>query len=294
MDRCIAFAPKILPVHDSFLPEGRSCPGCGQALAIRLISKAIGHHYRFPYGAVVPAVQVAALPQALWNIFGKNQRSISDRRHKPFKNPTLIAAESGTAKDLLPLLQNAASARKKLRIVCLFNEAGIERHGQQHSTSVHPDETKHFLDRIEYFYGLLETVRRMGLPFMATATAAHPFDLIAKVEQMLESPGASFLGILASCPTGCRYPAAQARQALRRAVQTGFFPLYTLSHGRMILQTSKPRQPVEHYLKMHHAFLSVHQDTVAAVQHHVDAYQQLLTSETVQETQDSKVNRTDP
>ena len=43
MDRYAVFVPKLLPREESFLPDAPiSCKGCGEALAIRLVYKALG------------------------------------------------------------------------------------------------------------------------------------------------------------------------------------------------------------------------------------------------------------
>ena len=57
MDRFSVFAPRLLPAAEPFVAAMRSCPGCGQALAVRIIGKALADHGRYPYGGVAARCQ---------------------------------------------------------------------------------------------------------------------------------------------------------------------------------------------------------------------------------------------
>ncbi|MCX8043395.1 MAG: hypothetical protein N3B18_04630 [Desulfobacterota bacterium] len=282
MDISVAYAPKLLPSGEPFLPEERSCPGCGQALAVRLIGKAIGHHNRFPYGAAVPAASISSMPQFTWRIFPP--RRVSKKRMTSPENIRIIATDAGVMPDMMPLLQAARRRGSPLVVVCCFNEAGIQRH-PSHLKTQQPDVILPWEKRIASIQAILQTVQDMHLAFMATATAAHPFDLITKVGTALEMRTAAFLGILTACPTGCRYPAAHARQALHRAVNSGYFPLFTAVNGIVTMQSlTQKRIPVDAYIRMHHAFLYAEHDEIAALQRRIDEYLDRLTQRTAKTT----------
>lgn len=277
MDLCSAYAPKILPPHESFLARGSSCPGCGQALAVRLIGKAIGHRGRFPYGDVAPGAYCSALPHSRWQKFVESPVAKTAGKNKSVKNIRAAVVDSGMLPDILPVLDETKRSHTPFLVACCFNEAGIRRHPSDRNTMLRAENTVGYLTHIEKIQEVLETVRRLKLPFMATATTAHPFDLIQKVMQGLDCGGPSFLGLLTACPTGCRYPAASARQAMLRAVKSGFFPLFTESYGTVTLQTpTEGRLPVERYLKLHHAYLYTSPEDIAAIQKQVDEYMALL------------------
>lgn len=277
LDLCSAYAPKLLPVGEPFLFRGISCPGCGQALAVRLIGKAIGHRGRFPYGDVMPMPWCSALPFSNWQRFQGSPITKTDRNKKSVKNIRAVVVDSGLLRDIMPMLDNTKKVHTPLLVVCCFNEAGIRRHCSEQDTILRTETILDYRTRREQIQEVLETVRRMKLPFMATATTAHPFDLIQKVIQGLDCNGPAFLGLFTSCPTGCRYPSASARQAMLRAVKSGFFPLFTVRGKVVTLQTPTERLlPVKHYFRLHHAYLYTTPEEIAAVQKRIDEYMAVL------------------
>ncbi len=95
------------------------------------------------------------------------------------------------------------------------------------------------------------------IPYAATATAAYPDDLAAKVRTAVATTGGlRFLHLLAACPPGWRMEAADAIEAMRRAVQSQVFPLYEVRDGREFTITLRPDTeiPLEDYLSLQGRF----------------------------------------
>ncbi len=109
------------------------------------------------------------------------------------------------------------------------------------------------------------------IPYVATATPAHPFDLMNKVRRAAQTPGPAFIHVLAPCPTGWRIPTQEVIKVARLAVQTRVYPLYEVVDGRYALgKTSDNPKPVAEYLKAQGRFKHLSEEQVAAVQQEVD------------------------
>lgn len=278
MDRFSVFAPKLLPTEESFVSALRSCPGCGQALAVRLIGKALGHTNRYPYGPAQHEVDTAGFPYARWNYFASEKLTRASAVINADKMKA-VAIESGAFKDIAPLVREAAHKGRKLFTICFFNEAGIERHDDGPVPGYCHDTIKTFSERLDSMRGVLETARSFKPDFFATACPAYPFDLIEKVQKGLACGGTGFLAVFAPCPTGCLYDPATSLQSGKLAVQTGFFPLYQISgNGNRTTMTVVPRKviPVAAYMKLQQGYIITGQDEVSAVQGMVDRQMQRI------------------
>jgi pyruvate ferredoxin oxidoreductase beta subunit len=108
------------------------------------------------------------------------------------------------------------------------------------------------------------------VPYVATACASYPFDLIKKVEKAARTPGPAYVHILSVCPTGWRIPPAKAIWIGRLAVETGVFPLYEVENGKykLTLDTGELR-PVEEYLKPQGRFRHLTPELIAHIQERV-------------------------
>jgi len=79
------------------------------------------------------------------------------------------------------------------------------------------------------------------LPYMATACAAYPQDLYAKVAKALSIPARSS-SICSAPPPGWRYFAERSVEVGKLAVKTGLWVLYEREHGQLrINPVSKAR-----------------------------------------------------
>jgi len=89
-----------------------------------------------------------------------------------------------------------------------------------------------------------------GIPYVATACSSYPYDLYEKVKKAQAVQGPSYIHILSVCPTGWRIPSEQAIRYGRLAVETGFFLLYEVEHGKYRITLDFPElRPVRDYLQ---------------------------------------------
>ncbi len=95
MDRFAVFVPKLLPREESFLPDAPiSCKGCGEALAVRLVYKALGS---------------AMISTGTWKI--------------PFKPPLAELRGSKKTGQAMPSLLRLPKEDKGILTMCFDNEA---------------------------------------------------------------------------------------------------------------------------------------------------------------------------
>ena len=121
-----------------------------------------------------------------------------------------------------------------------------------------------------------------GIPYLATLAAGTvPLlkDFRAKVTRAAEIDGFRFLHVLGACPPGWRYATSQSTEIERLAVETRYFPLLEVDHGRWRI-THRPQRPVPvaDFLATQGRFAHLGPDDVAAIQEHLDERWQLLTA----------------
>jgi len=87
------------------------------------------------------------------------------------------------------------------------------------------------------------------VPYAATATVAHPVDLVEKAQKARSVRGTRLLHVLAPCPPLWGCPSADTVDLARAAVRSRVFPLYEVEDGlRWRLTGEHPGEPVEGYV----------------------------------------------
>jgi pyruvate ferredoxin oxidoreductase beta subunit len=111
-------------------------------------------------------------------------------------------------------------------------------------------------------------------PYMATACSAFPQDLFMKVQKALAIRGASFIHILAPCPTGWRYPPDKTVEIGRLAVKSGMWVLYEREYGKLTISSPskvamKKPVPLENYLAPQGRFKGMDAKTLDMLMQHI-------------------------
>ncbi len=88
------------------------------------------------------------------------------------------------------------------------------------------------------------------LGYVAQASPHDPRDLVRKSAKALDTPGATFLNVLAPCPRGWRADGAETIDLAREAVETCYWPLFEVVDGEYRL-TYRPhhKKPLIPWLK---------------------------------------------
>ena len=276
-----------IPSRELMLSGHLACQGCGAALAMRYVLKALGEETiavipaccwtiiagAFPYSALrVPlfhtafetAASAAAGIKAGLEILGKGDITV-----------LAWAGDGGTFDIGLQALSGAAERNDDIIYVCYDNEAYMNTGIQRSSatpwrawTTTTP--TRHPKD--EPKKDMMAIMAAHRIPYAATASPAYPEDLIRKVKKAKAIRGTKFIHIISPCPPGWKSASELSVKLARLAVQTKIFPLYEVEEGLKWRINLEPKGlPVEEYLKLQGRFQHLSPEEVRKIQETVDA-----------------------
>lgn len=181
------------------------------------------------------------------------------------------AGDGGTLDIGIQALSGAAERNEDVIYICYDNEAYMNTGIQRSSatplgswTTTTPvknpkSEPKKDIDEIMIAH---------KIPYLATATAAYPHDMIAKLKKARSIQGTRFIHLFASCPTGWRMPENLSIEVMRLAVLTNLFPLYEVENGEVYRQTVVPEEikPLEEYIRLQGRFRHLTEEDVKGLQ----------------------------
>ncbi len=246
------------------------CPGCGAAIAMRFLLKALGERTMMVLPACCWSVIAGAYPQSTLKIpvlhsafetggaVASGVRAALDIQGKKDITVVTWAGDGGTFDIGFQALSGAVERNEDFIYVCYDNEAymntGIQRssstpYGAWTTTTPGADWKKLRKKNI------VEALVAHRIPYAATANIAFPEDLVRKAQKARDLKGSRFLHIYASCPTGWRIPSEMSVKIARMAVQTNIFPLYEVEDGLRYTINYKPKEYlVREYFKLQGRF----------------------------------------
>jgi len=295
MDKFAVYVPKLITRDENFAPGHRACVGCAEALAVRLVVKALGRDviitnatgcmeivsspfpttsWRIPWihtlfentGAVASGVEAG------WGILQKKGK----RPHKRVKSVG-IGGDGATLDIGIQALSGAWERGHDMLYVCFDNEAymntGVQRSsGTPFGASTTTSPTgKLSIGQTRWKKNMPAIAVAHGVPYVATACPSYPFDLMAKVKKAAEVSGPSYVHVLSPCPTGWRLPPNLAIRIGRLAAETGIFPIYEVEDGEYKLNMDFPKlRPVKDYLSLQGRFRHLPKEVLEDIQTRVD------------------------
>jgi pyruvate ferredoxin oxidoreductase beta subunit len=296
------YAPRLVDKEEYFSFGHRACQGCGEALAIRLMCKALGKDTVIVNATGCMEVVSSLYPTTAWklpwiHVAFPNSASVGSGVEAGLKvlrrkgripdrdvKAVSIGGDGGTVDIGIQALSGAMERGHDLLYVCFDNEAymntGIQRSGATPfgaSTTTDPAGLASF-GKKAWKKNVAEIMVAHNVPYVATACHSYPLDFMNKVKKAVKVKGPSYIHCLSVCPTGWRLPPEQCIKAGRMAVQTGIFPLYEVEDGkyRMTIETRELR-PVEEYLKLQGRFRHLSEDEKKVIQKRVNQeYKKLM------------------
>jgi pyruvate ferredoxin oxidoreductase beta subunit len=297
------YAPKLVDKEEFFCSGHRACQGCGEALAIRLMCKALGKdtvianatgcmeviatpypatawtlpwiHVAFPCAAAVGAGVEAGLKVL-------RRKGVNPDRY--IKTVT-IGGDGGTVDIGLQALSGAMERGHDMLYVCFANEAymntGIQRSSATPfgaSTTTAP-AGKASIGNKTWKKNVPEIMVAHNIPYVATASPSYPIDFMNKVKKARAIQGPTYIHCLSVCPTGWRAKSEECIKLGRLAVETGVFPLYEVENGvyRLTVETPDPLRPVTDYIKAQGRFRHLTPDEIRTIQRRVNLeYRKLM------------------
>ena len=291
MDRYSVFVPRLVTSKEFFAPGHRACIGCGEALAVRHVCKALGKDVVIANATGCMEIVSSALPTTTWRVpwihsLFENTAAVASgiesglkvlRRKGKIENKKITVVAMGgdgaTCDIGLQALSGALERGHNFIYVCFDNEAymntGIQRSSATPfgaSTSTSPTGKKS-IGQITWKKNMPAIAAAHDIPYVATACPSYPFDLFDKIKRAKEIDGPAYIHVYSVCPTGWRSAPELGVQLGRLAVETGIFPLYEIDHGRYKLSMEfSPLRPITEYTKLQGRFRHLTADLLQQIQ----------------------------
>ena len=302
MDKFSIYAPRLVTQQNNFAPGHRACIGCGEALALRMIAKAVGNNVIVANATGCMEIVASQLPFNSWHLpwihtLFENTAAVASgveaglkaMRRKGYDVPSntkivAVGGDGATSDIGLQALSGALERGHDFTYICLDNEAYMNTGIQRSSATPYGAVTttspagKQSIGQFSWKKDMPGIAAAHKIPYVATATHSYPFDLMEKVKRAVHTPGPAYVHVLNVCPTGWRSATDTIIRQARLAVQCGVFPLYEVVNGeyRMSVVPDKLR-PVKDYLKIQGRFRHLSDDIIDEIQARVELeYKKLL------------------
>ncbi len=281
---------EIAPQTDVLRPGHSACPGCGVAIGMRLVLKALGSKAvvvvvpscvavisgPFPHAALAVPVFHSAFEIAAPTAAGI-ARALKMQGREDI--PVLAFAGDGGTFDIgLQSLSGAADRNENIIYVCVDNEAYMNTGIQGSSatpryawTGTTPDGNPRRKKRI------MEIMAAHRIPYAATASIGFPQDLMAKVQKAKKMVGTKFIHVLSPCNTGWQIPENMAPALATLSVETNVFPLFEIFDGiRYQINYESRCLPIKEYLKLQGRYRHLTSEQVEEIQLDVEQNMKVL------------------
>ena len=288
------FAVRTLTQKEYFAPGHRACQGCAEALAVRLVAKALGRNVVVASATGCMEIVSSPLPFTSWrvpwfHVAFENAAAVASGvesglkilmkkgRIPPKKVVTIaMAGDGGTADIGLQALSGALERGHDMIYICTDNEAymntGIQRSSSTPfgaSTTTSP-AGKVRPGQMTWKKNMPAIAAAHNIPYVATACPSYPIDLVEKVKKAARIEGPAYLHILSVCPTGWRSIPELSVKLGRLAAETGVFPLYEVERGRYRLTVDFPKlRPLKEYTKLQGRFRHLSDDKLQEIEKRV-------------------------
>ncbi|MBI4541873.1 MAG: pyruvate ferredoxin oxidoreductase [Gemmatimonadetes bacterium] len=276
------------------------CRGCGVPIAVRAVLNSIETPVVVVNATGCLEVATTRYPATAWNVpwlhvafenaaaaasgVETAYRALRRRGALPVDGPmtfVVFAGDGGTYDIGLQALSGALERGHRLLYVCYDNEAymntGIQRSSATPfgaSTSTSPAGLESF-GKLERRKDITAIVVAHHIPYVAQASISHWQDLSDKVARATSMDGPAFINVLTTCQLGWGHEPRLAIRIARLAVETCFWPLYEVVHGRYRLTEGPLRKlPIEAWLRpqarFSHLFAPENRRWLAEIQPQVD------------------------
>ena len=295
---------KELPKEEYLLKGHAACAGCGTAISLRLLFKALGNKIVLVVPACCTTVIQGPYPYTsfvvpLQNILFESTAAaasgiVAALRQRNLKGITVVgwAGDGGTVDIGIQALSGAAERETDFIYICYDNEAygntGMQRSG---ATPYGAWTTTTPSGKRERKKDMPLIMAAHRIPYVATACPSYPIDLVNKLRKAKEIKGTKYIHILAPCPTGWRYDTSKTVELGTLAVQTGLWALFEIEYGKFKLNPPSDRlidkakrKPVKEYLTLQGRFRSLTEEDAERIQKWVnedwDKYRKLASNST--------------
>jgi len=281
---------KELPKEEYLLKGHAACAGCGPAISLRLLFKALGNRIIMVVPACCTTViqgpypftsSAVPLQNILFESTGAAASGITAALHqRELDDITVVgwAGDGGTVDIGIQALSGAAERGTNFIYICYDNEAygntGMQRSG---ATPYGAWTTTTPTGKRERKKDMPMIMAAHKIPYVATACTSYPLDFVNKLRKAKAIEGTKYIHLLAPCPTGWRYDTGKTIEMGRLAVQSGLWVLYEIENGKFKLSSpsdrlidKSKRKPIKEYFASQGRFRGLKDEDVEKIQKWVD------------------------
>ncbi|MCC8193305.1 MAG: thiamine pyrophosphate-dependent enzyme [Deltaproteobacteria bacterium] len=288
MSNAVTINAKTLPDDELFFGH-KACAGCGGSLAVRLALKVIGRRCF----TAVPANCMSAVGflypvmpyhvNALGASFPSTAAVLSGMeaagRALGLEDYYVVgfAGDGGTADIGLQALSGAVDRDDRIIYICYDNEAymntgvqesGLTPIGTRTTTSV-AGAKRHGANPVKK--NMFDIIAAHNIGYAATASVGYPLDYIRKITKAKEHKGASYIHVIAPCPTGWSTPTGKTVELAKEYVDTGLWYLAEYQNGEFTLNRNpKEFASIKSYVSKQGRFKTVTDADIAELERQRD------------------------
>ena len=277
---------------DLFSAGHVACSGCIESLSIRIIVNTIGSDAvavvppscgavicgGYPNSSVsIPAFHTT-LESAAASASGVKRSLVA--QGKPDTTVICLAGDGGTYDIGFQALSSAVERNEDILYICFDNEGYMNTGGQKSSSTPLQAVTGSTpAGKISPKKNLVEILAAHNIPYVATVSAAHSEDFVAKVKKAKEIRGTKVIVVLIPCLAGWGVADNAGIKVSRLAVESAVFPLYEVEDGcKYTLNHTEKTRTVDAYLAEQKRYRHLTEETIAEIQAGVDReWKRLLT-----------------
>ena len=292
---------EVMNKPERLAPGHRMCAGCGGTITARMVLRALHEEDKAVIGNATGCLEVSTFmypytayeDSYIHNAFANAGATMSGvqtayealkKKGKIKDNYKFITfgGDGGTYDIGFQSLSGAMERNHDFVYVCYDNGAymntGIQRSS---ATPMYADTTTTPVGsksngKMQNRKDLASIIADHDVPYAAQTTLIGNLkDLYEKSEKAIYTEGASFLNVMAPCPRGWRYPTEDIMEICRLGVETCYWPLFEVEHGKWTLNyVPKKKLPIEDFLRpqgrFKHLFKPGNEDLIAQFQAEVD------------------------
>ncbi|MBR0147377.1 MAG: pyruvate ferredoxin oxidoreductase [Eubacterium sp.] len=267
---------EVMNKPERLAPGHRLCAGCGAGIAVRTVLRALKPEDHAVIGNATGCLEVSSFmypytsyeDSYIHNAFACAGATLSgvETAYNALKKRGRIddtykfitfGGDGGTYDIGIQSLSGAMERGHDMVYVCYDNGAymntGIQRSS---ATPMYADTTTTPVGsasdgKLQSRKDLAKIIAAHNVPYVAQSTFTPMMkDLYEKAEKAIYTPGAAFLNVMAPCPRGWRYDAADIAEICKLAIDTCYWPLFEVVEGKWILNYEpKKKLPIEDFLR---------------------------------------------
>ncbi|PUA33096.1 MAG: pyruvate ferredoxin oxidoreductase [Zestosphaera tikiterensis] len=285
-----------LPREERFAPGHRMCQGCGAAILMRHITKAVPKDTIITQATGCVEVTTTLYPETAWkhpwiHVAFENAAAVAsgvEAALKALKRKGVIpeskdvkvlsmGGDGGTFDIGIQALSGMLERGHDVLYIVYDNEAymntGIQRSGATPFgawTTTTP-VGKVWRGEWRRKKDIISIALAHRVPYVATVNPAFLPDLYEKIRKALSIKGPKLIHAFSPCVPGWRYEPELTIAIAKMAVFTGVWVNYEVENGEFRVTTPVPkRKPVEEYLKLQGRFRHLTAQEISEIQKYVD------------------------